>query len=93
MPFCKIVVCAEDNTDPAFPELTPDNTIDVRSQIYGMSILENGMVNGKTSIAIVIKTSDGKFVLAETSAAIFDMMHSALAGAEQRFLENKIQKQ
>jgi hypothetical protein len=89
MPTCNIKICARDSDDIAFPELTPENTISINSELYGVSILEGGMQSGKTSIGIVLQTEDGKFVLAQTSAAILSTLYHALLGAEQRFLENK----
>lgn len=89
MPMCKIKVCPKNQTEPAFPELTEQNTILHESELYGVAFLEGGMQSGNTSIGIVIKTHDDKFILVQTSAAILQTIYHALYGAEQRFLENK----
>jgi hypothetical protein len=89
MPTCSIRVCPKDQTETAFPELTRENTLSIDAELYGVSILEAGMQSGKTSIGIVLQMPDGKFVLAQTSAAILSMLYHALVGAEQRFEENK----
>ena len=75
---------AEENLSKPVPE-----GVLLRGEIKEFSILEGGMVSGKTSVALVAKLDDGSDVFLETSADLFNAMHSALAGAEIRFAKNK----
>jgi len=93
MQTCNIKICPKDQTEPAFPELKPENTLLADAELYGIAILQGGMQSGKTSIGIALKTPDGKFILAQTSAAILSTIYHALVGAEQRFMDEKINKQ
>ncbi len=52
-------------------------------------IVEKGMKSGATSLLFHIEMPDGSNVVAETSAALFEMIRAALKGAEIRFFEDK----
>lgn len=65
---------------PTFPEMAgPEGSL------VGFSILEGGMVSGKTSTALHIELDDGLFVTAEVSAEMFLAMAAVLRGAMERF--------
>lgn len=87
-----IIIKTIDDKDPAFPQVTPENYVG-ESILESVSILQHGMTSGKTSIGLLIKLPDGKYVVAQTSAGLLDMIWHAWQGAEQRFEDIKTGKQ
>lgn len=88
MTTVNIRIATLDDKEPTFPECTSENTI--IGTLYGFSIIEGGTTSGKTSVAIIIKGNGGYF-MAEATADMFNTMHGALKGAEQRFNDLRTQ--
>lgn len=70
-----------------FPEITAHN-FEGEVLLYGVSILEAGMVSGEASVGFILKTDDGKYFLAQTSAGIIKTLAKAIEGWEQNWKEN-----
>jgi len=79
----KIVTRRKNDTNLGFPEITIDN-YGGEAILYGASILEAGMTNGKTSVRLVFELN-GKYFVAQTSADIMLELASVLQGANSIF--------
>lgn len=75
----------KDASTPLFPEIAKAGYEEGKLESVG--ILQGGMVSGKASLMLNIKTDDGTYVIAEVSADMFDGAASALRGARQRWGE------
>lgn len=75
------------NLEPSFPEITDDN-FGGELEVEAVGILEKGMQSGKTSIALSLKTEDGKYYMAQMSADQIEMIFAGIRGAEQNWAEN-----
>lgn len=78
-----IRILAKGDPGPAVPEAVGAEEL----QITHAVIVEGGMTSGKTSIALVLKTADGKHYVTQTSLSLFDMLAGAVKGAAARFGE------
>jgi hypothetical protein len=79
----KIVTRRKNDSNLGFPEITIDE-YSGEAILYGASILEAGMTNGKTSVRLVFEMR-GKYVVAQTSADIMLELASVLQGANSIF--------
>lgn len=77
----KIRIGSANDEKPLFPECSEAEIC----TLYGVAILESGMESGKASVAMILETDEGEYVLAETSAEILRGIAKVLEGAEQRF--------
>lgn len=55
--------------EPAWPDMEPDFIH--TTEPIGVTALAGGMMSGAPSVAFRIKLPDGKYVIAETSLALF----------------------
>lgn len=56
----------------------------VRGDIERVGRLPRGMQSGKSSVAVMIRTDDGRHVIGEISLEHFKLAAAAFEGAEQR---------
>lgn len=82
----RILIKEKKDLTPALPEVKEF----VKGEIKDIVILEEGMTSGKTSICFHIVNEEGKSIMVETSAGIFEMVMSAIKGAEMRWMDQKI---
>lgn len=71
------------NGIPIIENLDPKDVTEVQDLTVG--ILEGGTVSGATSLMFVLKTTDGKSVMAQITAKQFDGLMGAFLGAIERF--------
>lgn len=76
-----------DAATPLFPEIGQAGF--VKGTLRSVAVLEGGMTSGKTSLWFNVETHDGKWVCAEVSAAMLQMIAGTVRGAEQRWAEGK----
>lgn len=86
MPHVKVIIKEKEDTKSIVQELNLVSPIQ-QVELSHFIILEAGMKSGKTSVMFHFKLANGTSVIAETSAAIFNGMASAVKGAVIRFEE------
>lgn len=64
-------------------EATPENTESVNQ--FTMGILEKGTKGGQTTVMFVVKTADGKHVVAQATGREFKAMYDVFVAADQKF--------
>ena len=67
------------------PPLFPDVTLSGSGNVTSVAILEQGMENGSTSVALYVTTDAGAIIFVDISAAMLLGIAAAVAGAVQRF--------
>lgn len=72
----------KDRDKPLFPEYAEKY---IEGKLVAFSILEAGMVSGKTSCAVMIELPDGSVAGAELSADMMEGLAAATRGAVARF--------
>lgn len=84
MPDINIAIVGKDLSGaPPWPNAT--ELIHLPDSTWYVAILEGGMRSGGTSIALRLDLPDGKAVIAETSAALWEGVARAIRGAEDRW--------
>lgn len=83
MPTLQTIVKRKKDTTPAV-----DRTADKELRFEHAVILEAGMSSGKTSVSFGLTDMDGKYYIAQTSAAILEVLLAAIKGAEANWREH-----
>jgi hypothetical protein len=84
----EIKVNTIDDAEPSFPEMVLGKNA-IEGQITGVSILENGTVNGLAALGFRIKLQDGSYVLAQLTQTEFEFIAAVLRGSIARFADLK----
>ncbi len=66
--------------DGAWEDVAED--IEGQAVIERIAVLRGGMESGKSSVAFLVRTSEGKLVMAETSMALFATIARAILTVE-----------
>lgn len=90
MPSLKIVINSIEDAKagkPIVEEINKDlsNLTEVESEKMTIGILEKGTQAGQTSLMVIMKTPDGKFVMSQITGNMFEALISAYRGANERF--------
>lgn len=83
----------EDKDKPLIPEFLDGKTKQIfHGNLQIFCILEKGTAAGDSSVSFSARSEDGTAITLETTGKLMHSMYAAFVGAEQRFLDKKINK-